>query len=140
MDSTKTRSIGTAYSIYILIAIILIAVGLLAYTISIIIWFENVKAVFKADKWWIIILPPIAYIFWVFTFICLTKGDEDKKTLKRQVAVYQAVQSINNSNLKGSDVKMRMGSYSAWLETRYDPKKRKQNLLTFLYRKSSWCK
>jgi hypothetical protein len=105
---------------------ILIGLAILLYIISMIIWWTRFKTLFTSAMWWLVVLPPIAYILWVFTFLCITKGDEDKKTLRRQLAVYNTLNQINRTNLKGSDVQMRMGSYSAWLETRYDPKKRKQ--------------
>jgi len=94
-----------------------------------IIWWNMWKAILQSKLWWIVVLPPIAYIFWVLTFLCLTKGDEDKKTAQRQVAVFKTLNHINNTQLKNSDVKLNMGSYSGWIEARFDPKKSKKNQL-----------
>ena len=54
---------------------------------------------------------------------CFVRAGEDSTTLRRQMAVYQAVRDINRTYFKRSDVKMKMGEYSSWLEVHFDPHK-----------------
>lgn len=133
MDQTKTRNIGGFYKCFIIAGIVLIFLGLLWFLLSILaIWLNNSAAVWTAGLWWLFILPPFAWIFFVLAWICIVKSIEDANTKKRQVAIYGAIRQINRTFLKDTDVKMKMGSYSGWLEAMYNPKTCKCPSLTRL--------
>lgn len=123
LDETKTRNIGGFYKCFIIAAIILIAIGLIWFLVSVfLIWYQNSKALWGNSLWWMVWLPPFAWIFFVLAWVCIVKRIEDQNTKKRQIAVYGAIRQINMTFLKDVDVKMKMGSYSSWLEVMYNPK------------------
>lgn len=59
------------------------------------------------------------------TLACVLKGEDDRKTNDRGMALHRTCTQINRTILNNSDVKVKAGAYSAWLEISYDPTKSK---------------
>lgn len=112
-----------------------IAFGLIALliigttTVAILYWNIFFETMIKTKFWWVATLPVFAVGFWIILFGCLLKGDADKKTKNRNIAVHEVCKGINRQYLSKSDVKVAAGDYSAWLEINYDPKKGELKLI-----------
>jgi hypothetical protein len=79
----------------------------------------------SSRMWWVVTLPVIALGFYLSTFALILKNKDDIKTKKRGIAVSEACRKINENYLGNSDVKIKCGDYSAWLEVSYDVNKSK---------------
>ena len=129
MEETNSKSIGKGYGFYMPIAYALLALLLVVYILVAILYWNYFKLFFEGAQWWLVTLPVIAAIFWIFLFACMLKGADDKRTKMRQNAIYHTCEQVNKEYLKKSDVKTAVGKYGAWLEISYDPKKSKSHII-----------
>jgi hypothetical protein len=125
MNETKTRSIGKGYGFYMPIAIGLLVLLLLAYGVIVYLYWDLWNGFFSTSSWWIVVLPPLGAIFYLFIFACILKGADDKRTKQRGTAIHEVCKKVNKDYLSKSDVNVACGDYSAWLEVNYDPTKSK---------------
>lgn len=125
MIETKSQSIGKGYSFYFPIAIVIIVIMLILYIVLSIVYRLMWEGFTKTALVWILFLPEVAIGCFVMMFAFLLKGDDDAKTKRRGIAISEVCNNINNAHLAKSDVKVRCGDYSAWLEISYDPKNSK---------------
>ena len=107
--------------------------GIIILVLGIIVWglcafwifAFHFAALMLVNKWWIMILPIIAFIFMVFAAICFMRKAEDTKTKARNMEISKACKEVNNDYLKDTNVTVQPGDYTGWLEVVIDPNKSK---------------
>ena len=133
MNQSNTRSIGQGYGFYLPIGIGIIALMLVVYIIVSIVYGASWKATWSTVLWWINILPIFAIGFFIMLLACVLKGEDDRKTNDRGMALHRVCSQINKTILNNSDVKVKPGDYSAWLEISYDPSKSKSDFSLLIF-------
>ena len=128
MDQTQSRSIGKGYGFYFPIALGLVGLLSVVYLLMVILYWDLWNAFWSTEAWWIVVLPVLATGFYLFIFVCILKGDDDRRTLMRGNALSQLCREINSKYLSKSDVNVACGNFSAWLEINYDPNQSKFKL------------
>ena len=123
MNWSNSRSIGQGYGFYVPIAMGIIAFMIVLYIVISIIYWTQWSFYWSTVLWWVNILPIFAIGFFIATLACVLKGEDDRKTNDRGMALHQVCSQINKTILNNSDVKVKVGEYSAWLEISYDPSK-----------------
>lgn len=123
MNLSNTRSIGKGYGFYLPIGIGIIILMLVVYIILSIIYSSFWNNVWSTRLWWINFFPLLAVGLFISMLACVLKGEDDRKTNDRGLALHNVCQNINRNILRESDVKVKMGDFSAWIEISYDPSK-----------------
>jgi len=99
MDDTNSRSIGKGYGFYMPIAYVFTALIIISYTVLAILYNDLWWPTLKTQFWWVFTLPALAALFWIYIFACMLKGEDDKRTKRRTMAVHEVCQRVNNQYL-----------------------------------------
>ena len=94
MNETNSRSIGKGYGFYFPIAMGLLGFGIVVYIVVSLFNWTKWKLTLE-NVWWVVVLPPFAFGFYIFLFAMLLKNGDDKKTKARHEAVHQTCKRIN---------------------------------------------
>ena len=124
MNKTKSWKIGKGYSLFLIFGIVWILLTIIGFLLCYF-WIFKTQFQYHAFRktFWMVWGPFLLILLLILFLICFVRAGEDSTTLRRQMAVYQAVRDINRTYFKRSDVKMKMGEYSSWLEVHFDPHK-----------------
>jgi len=90
MNSSNSRSIGQGYGFYLPIGVGIIAFMLVVYIVISIIYRTIWTNFWQTRLWWINILPIFAIGFFIMTLACVLKGEDDRKTNDRGIAIHRA--------------------------------------------------
>jgi hypothetical protein len=131
MNGSNTRSIGKGYAFYIPVAIGIAAFCIVAYIVFSLIFWTYWTNIWSTVWWWLNFVPTVCVSCFVAFFALLLKSADDKKTNNRGVVLHQVCTRINRTILHDSDVRVKVGAYSAWLEIIYDVNKSKNKFADF---------
>ena len=121
LTDTKTWKVGHGYSFYFVFMILIIVLNMIALGVLYYFYMPFVDYWIVQTTGWMVYGPLIFCFFYFVFMLVFVKGGEQKRTLLRQMKIYQTLEKINNNELRDVDVRLKMGSYSAWFEILFDP-------------------